>query len=256
MPERRSSNSTVPEHAQTLELKKLSGILILLYWELILLERTIDLGRVIRRMIKKAWLIAVVTVVVAVIGCIYTMRPSPDVYGSRVSLYSVAYGSYRASIEGFNAMKDYAEIVGSKKVAERVIGLLPQYALDAGTIQSMVRTSYTEESAIFYITAYSTVPELAVSVANAVAEAFVLEVRNVTGEDSVKILDKAETVILSFNAKSEQTRTRLTFAAGGFIAICAVLAVTELFGTKVKEVDDATLNGDIKLLGVIPDHSI
>jgi capsular polysaccharide biosynthesis protein len=115
---------------------------------------------------------------------------------------------------------------------------------------------YTEESAIFYITAYSTVPELAVSVANAVAEAFVLEVRNVTGEDSVKILDKAETVFLSFDARSEQTKTRLTFAAGGFIAICAVIAMTELFGTKVKEVDDATLNGDIKLLGVIPNHSI
>jgi capsular polysaccharide biosynthesis protein len=220
------------------------------------LEYTIDFIRILRRLLKKSWLIILVTVLAGMLGIVMTLGGTPNIYGAKVSLYSVASGSYTASIQGFDAMKDYAEIVGSKKVADRVINALPDSNLDAQMIQSMVRTSYGENSAIFYVYASSTDPQLAAAVANAVAEAFVLEVSNITGKDSVKILDEADDVFISYNGKSDQLKKRLIYAAVGFFLVCGSISLAEIFSTKVKEVNDCTLNGEIKLFGVIPKHDI
>lgn len=220
------------------------------------MESTMDFVRILRGLVKKIWLVVLITILAGLVGIIYTLGDTPNVYSAKVSLYSVASGSYTASVQGAYAMRDYAEIVGSKKVADRVVNALPDYNLNALMIQSIVSTSYNDNSAIFYVYANSTEPDLAKAVANAVADAFVLEVRNITGADWVKILDAADSVTVSYNAETEQLKTRLTFFAVGFVLICVVISLFEVFSTKVKEVRDCTLNGEIKLLGVIPKHTI
>lgn len=220
------------------------------------MENTIDFVRILRRLIQKIWLIILVTVVSGLLGIVYTIGDTPNIYNAQVSLYSVASGSYTASIQGSYAMRDYAEIVRSKKVAERVVNVLTDYDLNALTIQSMVSTSYDENSAIFYIFANSQDPKLANAVANAAADAFVIEVSNITGADRVKILDAADNVSISYDGVREQQKTRLIFVAAGFILICLILSLLEIFSSKIKSVNDSTLNGQIKLLGVIPKHNI
>lgn len=220
------------------------------------MENTIDLLRIVKKLIKRIWLIIIVTGVSGLIGVIYTFGETTNIYGAEVSIYSVAAGSYSASIQGFNAMTDYAEIVGSKKVADRVVNALPEYRLDAQKVQSMVKTSYGDNSAIFHVYAYSSNPQLATSVANAAAEAFVLEVGNITGVDNVKILDEAMNVFISYDGQKEQLKTRLIFTGAGLVLICVLLSLTEIFSTRVTKVTDCTLNGEIKLLGVIPKHNI
>lgn len=220
------------------------------------METTIDFLRILQKLIKKAWLILLITLVSVLAGIIYTLGDAPNVYGAEVSIYSVAAGSYSASIQGFNAMTDYAEIVESKKVADRVVNALPDYNLDSQMIQSMLRTSYGDNSAIFRVYAYSSNPELVTLVANAAAEAFVSEVSNITGVDNVKILDEAIDVFVSYNGQREKLKTRLVFTVVGFVIICAIIGISEIFSTKVTRVTDSTLNGEIKLLGVIPKHNI
>lgn len=197
-----------------------------------------------------------VTVLAGFVGIVYTLGETPNIYSAEVSLYGVASGSYTASVQGSYAMRDNAEIVGSKKVADRVVNALPEYNLNAMTVRSMVSTSYSDDSAIFRINANSTDPDRATAVANAAADAFVLEVSNITGADRVKILDAADSVSVSYDGESQQLKTRLIFPAVGFVLICVVISLFEIFSTKVKEVSDCTLNGEIKLLGVIPKHSI
>lgn len=220
------------------------------------MERTIDFVKILQILIKRVWLVVVVTVLFGLAGLAYTRGDVPNVYSARASIYSVASGSYAASVQSTYIMKDYAEIVGSKKVADRVVNALPQHNLDVKLVQSMVRTSFSEDSAIFYVYAYSNDPALVIPVANSAAEAFVLEVGNITGADNVKILDEADTVIVSYNGQREQLKTRLVFLAVGFLLICGIIALTAVFSTKVTKVDDCTLNGEIRLLGVIPKHSI
>lgn len=220
------------------------------------MEYTVDIARVLQKLIKRIWLIIAVTAIFAAAGLLYTAKSSPNLYMADVSLYSIAYGSYRSSLEGFAAMTDYAEIIRSKKVADRVVNNLAEYNLNARQVQSMVSTSYRNDSAIFYIRTVSEDPALAISVANSVADAFILEVRYVTGADSVKILDKAEQVSVYYDGRNDQLKTRLIFAAAGFILICAAISLSEIFSRKISQINDATLNGEIKLLGVIPKHRI
>ncbi len=220
------------------------------------MENAVDFGRIFKKLVKRLWLVILVALIAGFIGILYTLRDTPNVYAADVSLYSVASGSYTASIQGFDAMKDYAEIVRSRKVADRVVNALPEYQLDANMIQSMVKTSYNENSAIFHIYVYANNPELAAPVANAVAEAFVLEVSNITGADSVKILDEADSVFVSYSGERDRLKTRLVFTVTGFLLICVIISVIEILSTKVTAVEDCTLKGEIKLLGVIPKHSI
>lgn len=220
------------------------------------MENTFDFVKILRQLVKRIWLIILVTVIAGLISIVYTNGNASNIYSAQVSLYSVASGSYSASIQGFYVMKDYAEIARSKKVATRVANALPDYNLSTEMIQSMVITSYDENSAVFRISTHSNDPQLVTAVANAVAETFVQEVSNITGADNVKILDEASNAFVSYNGKAEQSKTRLVFAAGGFLLICVIIGLIEVFGTKVKEVNDCTLNGEIKLLGVIPKHNI
>ncbi|NLT15428.1 MAG: hypothetical protein GXY05_13925 [Clostridiales bacterium] len=220
------------------------------------MERTMDFVKILQTLIRRIWLVIVVTVLFGLAGLVYTRGSVPNVYSAEASIYSVASGSYAASVQSTYIMKDYAEIVGSKKVADRVVNALPEYNLDAKLVQTMVRTGFSEDSAIFYVYAYSNDPALVISVANSAAEAFVLEVSNITGADNVKILDEADTVIVSYDGQREQLKTRLLFLAVGFLLICGIITLTAIFSTRVTKVDDCTLNGEIKLLGVIPKHSI
>jgi len=215
-----------------------------------------DFVKILQTLIRRIWLVIVVTVLFGLAGLVYTRGSVPNVYSAEASIYSVASGSYAASVQSTYIMKDYAEIVGSKKVADRVVNALPEYNLDAKLVQTMVRTGFSEDSAIFYVYAYSNDPALVISVANSAAEAFVLEVSNITGADNVKILDEADTVIVSYDGQREQLKTRLLFLAVGFLLICGIITLTAIFSTRVTKVDDCTLNGEIKLLGVIPKHSI
>lgn len=215
-----------------------------------------DFVKILQTLIRRIWLVIVVTVLFGLAGLVYTRGSVPNVYSAEASIYSVASGSYAASVQSTYIMKDYAEIVGSKKVADRVVNALPEYNLDAKLVQTMVRTGFSEDSAIFYVYAYSNDPALVISVANSAAEAFVLEVSNITGADNVKILDEADTVIVSYDGQREQLKTRLLFLAVGFLLTCGIITLTAIFSTRVTKVDDCTLNGEIKLLGVIPKHSI
>ena len=181
-----------------------------------------------------------------------TTETGSDIYGARVSLYNVAFGTS----SGANAMKDYAQIVRSRMVADMVVSAVTNYELDARIVQSMLTTSFQESAAIFYITANADDPKLAMEVANAAANAFISQVSIITGQNNVKLLDPADSFNLAYNAQNEMKKTRLIYTGAGFALICIVISLLEIFSTKVSEVGDATLDGEIKLLGVIPRHDI
>jgi capsular polysaccharide biosynthesis protein len=220
------------------------------------LDQVIDFSRIFRKLLKKLWLIVTVTVVFAAVGVVMTLHNERDIYGAQVSLYSVSNGANTASTSGINTMKDYAEIVSSKMVADQVVNSLPEYNLNARNVQAMVSTAYKDGSAIFYIMVRAEDPKLAADVANAASNVFVMVVNNITKQYSVKILDAADSANTYYDAEIGQLKTRLIYAAAGLLLACVIISFIEIFSTRVSEVNDSTLNGQIKLLGVIPKHNI
>lgn len=215
--------------------------------------QTVSFSRIFRKLVKYLWLIVIVTILTALIGFFMTRQVGSNIYKAEVTLYSTTYVGSAANAM---IMNDYAEIIRSKMVADLVVNSLGDLKLNARQLRSMVNTYYKDNSAIFSIDVSSNDPGTAIVVANAFADVFISQVNLITGQNSVKILDAADTVGVSYNAKSEQMNTRLIYAAIGFLLTCIIIGLTEILNTRVSEIGDSTLNDEIKLLGVIPRHDI
>ena len=126
---------------------------------------------------------------------------------------------------------------------------------DISATTSYVYDSYgypTEESSIINIHAYSTNKEDAIRVANAVANAYVMEVTSVTMTDSVQVLDEAYTCTIEYNALKQQIIYIIIFLLIGLAFSCCVVIGCEIFSTKILSLKQGSLYGELEIIGVIP----
>lgn len=216
-------------------------------------EIEIDLGRIVKAMIKKVWLILLAGVLAFGVSIILVREVVQiKMYNASATVYSVVNGSYKLSVEGTNAMKDYSEIITTLKVCERAALLLGDDTIDGHYIMGSISPFYTKDSAILTISAMDSNPELAVKIANAVANAFVIEMQAITGSNDIQLLDEAYTYYPYQAGDTSVMTKRLLFAAVGILIVCAYIALNEIFTSKLKTIRECTLGGEIELLGVIP----
>ena len=120
----------------------------------------------------------------------------------------------------------------------------------------MISYALSENSTVYYIYASSVDNYEAVRVANAVAEAFVIEIRNITGDENVQILDEAVESSLTFSGRSNQIKNIILITLiGVFLCVITIVAIS-FFSTKIVTVKECSDNGELKILGVIPDFDI
>lgn len=209
---------------------------------------TIDIMRIIKAIIKKWYFVALVAAVAGILMFVVQYNPIQK-YGAETAVYSSAYGSYAQTAEGVKAVQLYSEIVNSNKIAERTASILGDNSLDAETIRGMIYTSIKEDSPVLKIGAIGTDPNKTVAVANAAAEAFIIEAQNITGGESIQILDKAtEPYIIRENIKK---KCIIAVLVGAFI-VCGIIALAEIFSDRIYHVEDAGLDGELEILGIIP----
>ena len=108
-----------------------------------------------------------------------------------------------------------------------------------------------EESSIINIHAYSTNKEDVIRVANAVAHAYVMEVTSVTMTDSVQVLDAAYACEIEYNALKPQIIYIVIFLLIGLVFSCFIIICCEIFSTKILSLKQASLYGELEIMGVI-----
>ncbi|MDD5934266.1 MAG: Wzz/FepE/Etk N-terminal domain-containing protein [Clostridiales bacterium] len=216
-------------------------------------EIEIDLGRVFKALLHKLWLILLVAVISFGLSLVLikSVKTVP-LYRAEATVYSVANGSYKLSVEGTNAMKDYSEIITTLKVSERAALLLGDDSINGYYIMNCITPYYTEDSSILTIRCLDRNPEMAIKIANAVANAFVIEMRTITGTEDVQMLDEAYTYYLYQTGATSATVKRLIFIAVIVFILCAYIALNEIFTTKLKTIRECTLGGELDVIGVIP----
>lgn len=213
----------------------------------------IDIRRCIIRIMQNWWIVLITMIVAFIVAFMMTINVAPDNYYGEASVCSIVYGSYQESVEGTSEMQTLSEIITSSKVTERAALLLADDSLVSEQIKKMIVVSVNEDSMILGIRAYSTDADLAVRVANAVAKAFIMEGSYITGNDNIQLLDEAEKPILNYTGASQQIKIRVfVVVAGAFLAV-AVLAMMEVFSNKINSVRECTLQGEIDIIGVIPE---
>jgi len=219
------------------------------------MEVQINFRKILDALISKFYIVLITAAVFFVGGVLTTDSNAPDTYSATTTIYSASYVSYRDSLEARNAVLFYADVLRSRKVAERAASFIPQ-DMTPEQILSMVSSSSTGNSAVFSVTAVSRDPETAVAVANAIASAFVQEVVNVTATDWVKVLDQAyRAQLYSSGAQSAMMRRGEAAIAGAGLAIL-IIACFAAFDKRAAFPHEVTLNGEIELIGSIPKKGI
>jgi len=219
------------------------------------MEYQFNIRKIFDAIFSKLPLLAVIGILSIGIGFYVTDGDAPDTYMSSSSIYSVSYSSYRESVEGLAVMRDYVDIVKSRKVAERAASYLP-YDISSTEIMGMISASYVSSSAILTISAVSFDPAIAVDVVNAATDAFVQEMSNITAVESVKVLDPAYAAIKISDGVNDAISTMIIICVAAVFVTLAAIVVFSIIDTRVAFHQDVTLSGEIDLLGVIPNRDI
>ena len=220
------------------------------------MEVKIDLRRYFLAIKKNKLIVLIVAIASLAIGILFNCKVKPDEYRAYSNVYSVSFGSYTDSVEGVYVLQTYSDIINSRKVANRAAMIIGDDSLDGEKIKSMITYSYSEQSPVYYIYATTTDPQLSMTIANAVAKAFVIEMNNIMGEDNAQILDEAYDYEQVFNGRKDQIKNILIITLLGTLLCLFVIVMISFFSNKVESVNDVTLNGEIEILGVIPNFDV
>lgn len=220
------------------------------------MEIKIDFRRYFLAIKKNKLIVIIVAIASLAIGILLNYSVKPDKYRAYSNVYSVSFGSYTDSVEGVYVLQTYSDIINSRKVANRAAMIIGDDSLDGEKIKSTITYSYSEQSPVYYIYATTTDPQLSMTIANAVAKAFVIEMNNIMGEDNAQILDEAYDYEQVFNGRKDQIKNILIITLLGTLLCLFVIVMISFFSNKVESVNDVTLNGEIEILGVIPNFDV
>lgn len=194
----------------------------------------------------------------------YFVADQEDVYRATSSVYCVAEDNYSQTAEIVQMMNIYVDIIQSSRVAERANSILGNAYPEADAILGMITVDTGEDETVYYaantsivikINAESTNAGEAMDVANAMAEAFSLEMSSMLSNTGVQVLDSAQTAEVVYEAEKQNSLYIALGAAAGLFLAAAWIAVKEIFVINLHSVNDGTLFGKLDIIGVIPNYS-
>lgn len=224
-------------------------------------ELEIDLGRCFHALLKKWHFMLIMAIIFCVAGVVLTLEPKDDMFTATSTVYSMSTESYSYTQQGVSAMNDYVDIASSMKVCERAALLMGngkisgEDVMDATTVSTGKKsTSSTTvvDSTIISITSEINDPVMAMEMAKAVAEAFVMEMENILGNDSVRILDEPYAYKQTYNGVQMQWLIRIALFMIGAVIAAGIIVVMEVFDNKTSTIRECTMREQLPVIGVIP----
>lgn len=218
-------------------------------------EIEIDLFEVLILLISKAWLIILVGILTATMGFVYSAFFIAPTYKSTTKIYIqnkqqenvVTYAEMQV---GTQLTKDYAELITSRMVLEKVIQDMELEDMSYEKLLGKVEVDNPEDTRIMSITVTDTEPLQAMEIANCIREVASDHIKNVMDIEAVNV---AETANLP-TKKAGPSITKWTFlggCVGAFFVIAIVLLLFFLDDT-IKSSDDVERYLGLSTLALIP----
>jgi capsular polysaccharide biosynthesis protein len=220
----------------------------------------IDYMRCFRQVARKLPIALAVALLAGLAGATagYFLLSHENRYEARSSVYTSTTNEYGNAAQGVQ----YADIARSESVALKALALIDDPSLTYRDVFGQIRVEYDKEtpyvnsSAVIEIFASARDTRTAMSVANAVAKAFVAEVSGISKEGmAVDVLDIATSADQSYDASRALLACTLIAAALGLVLACAAVWILEALALRLVAVTDGTLYGKLELVGVIPVHT-
>ena len=205
----------------------------------------------LRRKVFVLLLVALVGLIARIIGSQFVKG---NVYQASVCIYNAEYSSYYESTAMANFLQNAQTLSQSRKVAENAAELLGD-GYTADEVQGSVHLYQEEDSSVVWIICQSSVPLRAIEIVNAFTESLVIEIKSIVGADSVQILEYAQTAKMISNLSTTRLLIMVLIPMAFVTVACLIITLRLLLSSRILSLDRCTLNGQINLLGVIPEIS-
>jgi capsular exopolysaccharide synthesis family protein len=224
-------------------------------------EIEIDLSRLFAAVVKRAWLIAVVALLCAVVTLAGTVLLIAPKYQSSAMIYvnnsSLSIGD--VSVGGITTgdisaskslVKTYIVILTTRETLNDVI----DYAdvdLTYAELKGMIKAEAVDSTEVFRVTVTSTDPEEATKVAAAIAYILPRRIANIIQGTSAVVVDSA--VMPTAASSPNYTRNTMIGFLFGILAVMAAIVMRELLDNTIRSEEDVTQNCQHPILAPVPD---
>lgn len=193
-------------------------------------------------------------------GMTFLLADQENTYQATSSVYCAGEGGFNQTAESVQLMNIYVDIIQSSRVAERANRILGNAYPDAESILSMITVDCGDEEAavvsnsiVIKLSAEATNEQEAIDVANAVAEAFAMEMSSILSNGDVRMLDAAQTAVMTYEAEKQNMIYMALGATAGLLLAVVWIVMKEVFSVNLNTVNDGTLFGKLDIVGVIPE---
>lgn len=223
-------------------------------------EFDIDLLRVFKALLKKAWAIILATAIFAgafLGGSVLFVEP---LYRAESLMY---VNSSNISVGGTKVSISQSELTAAKTLVDTYIVILnTRMTLDSvieksgvpysySKLKSMIKATAVNDTEVFSIQVTSPDPEEAALIANTIAEVLPEKIASIVEGSSARIVDYA--VVPVSQASPNLSKNMMLGAVLGFLLSCVVVVVAELMDNLIYDSDYLSETYDIPVLAVIPD---
>lgn len=223
-------------------------------------EIEIDLRRVFEAILKKIWLVVIVTVLAGAMAFVYTQQFVTPLYKSKAMFYvnnsnislgdaslSVTTGDISASR---NLVKTYIVVLNTRSTLMDVIdyaGVDYSYA----QIKDMIAAAPVDETEVFEVVVTSPDPIEADKIADAITYILPKKITSIIEGTSAKIVDAS--IVAAAPSSPNTMRNTALGAILGMIAIMGFIALVEIFDTTIRTEEDIDMVSNYPILASVPD---
>ena len=223
-------------------------------------ELEIDLGRLLRALLSRAWMIAIVSVLCAVLTVAGTILFVTPKYESAAMFYvnnnNLSFGDTSVSISSGdlstsrNLVDSYIVILNTRATLKDVIdyaGVSYSYK----ELQGMISAKAVNETEIFRVVVNSPDPQEAEKIANAIAYILPKRISTIIDGTSAKVVDAA--VVPSSPSSPSYVKNTVIGFLIGFLAVVAVIVLRTILDVVIRTADDVTQSCPHPILAEVPD---
>lgn len=219
-------------------------------------ELELDLREITAVLLDKIAIIILVSIICTAIAFIYTKFMVSPTYKSSTSIYVTNAQQTESDQVNLSAIqsssyltKDYVVLTKSRPVLESVIDEL-KLGMTTDELLGTISVSSATETRIITISATSTDPWKAKSIADAMREAAIEQITRVVGKDTVQKIDDANTP-KSPVGPNLKLNLIIGFLAG-FVITVIIIIVRYMLDDSIKVEEDVEKYLGISVLGAIP----
>ena len=221
--------------------------------------KEINLAELLSALLRKIWLIILCAVVAGALVYAYTINFITPMYQSRITVYvnNTIVGNNNNNYISANDLATsqrlvatYINILESNRVLDPVAQNVG-HGLTAAHIRGMMVAAPLDETEVFEVKISNSDPQLAATIANAIAEVAPEKIEEIVVGSSTKIIDNAKPSAKPVSPNKSRNTT-FGMVGGAVAAVCFVVLQT-LLDVRVKGEEDLALISDAPVVVLIPD---